>query len=162
VNLCEVVESVLSVFEGRIANAQVQVRREYGRREDGQKQCFLEANDGELRQVLANLIGNAIDATPAGGNIRIRVADCPWLGNDTKVRFTIADNGSGIRSNFLPRIFEPFFTTKTETGTGLGLWITREILLKHGGNIRVRSSQVPGRSGTVFTILLPMKFADAA
>jgi signal transduction histidine kinase len=78
------------------------------------------------------------------------------------VRITIADNGSGISPDLRPRIFEPFFTTKNDTGTGLGLWISHEILMKHHGSIRLRSSQVPGRSGTVFTVFLPLKFANAA
>jgi signal transduction histidine kinase len=112
--------------------------------------------------VLANLIGNAIDATPAGGRIRIRIGRALSSRIGQHARITIADNGSGISKELRPRIFEPFFTTKADTGTGLGLWITHEILRKHRGSIRVRSSQAPGRSGTVFTVFLPEKFADAA
>jgi signal transduction histidine kinase len=157
VNLCEVVDSVLGVYEGRIANAQVNLRRDYG-----EDRMIIEAIDGELRQVLANLIGNAIDATPAGGRIRIRISLSPLPHEPAHARITIADNGCGIDSQMLPRVFEPFFTTKTETGTGLGLWITREILVKHHGRIRVRSSQAAGRNGTAFTIFLPRKFSEAA
>jgi PAS domain S-box-containing protein len=157
VNLCEVVDSVLRVYEGRIANSQLQIRRDYGA-----QVISIEAIDGELRQVLANLIGNAIDATPAGGNIRIRISDSPLPRENRHVRVTIADNGCGISPQVLPRLFEPFFTTKTETGTGLGLWITREILTKHHARIRVRSSQTAGRSGTAFTIFLPSSSKEAA
>ena len=69
-----------------------------------------------------------------------------------RIRLTIADNGSGIRSPELKRIFEPFFTTKDSVGTGLGLWITKEIIGSFGGSVRVRSK--PGH-GTVFSVSLP-------
>ena len=71
------------------------------------------------------------------------------------VRLTIADNGTGIPPDVLPSIFEPFVTTKGETGTGLGLWVTSQIVKKNGWKIRVRSSRNPARRGTVFSLLIP-------
>ncbi len=73
----------------------------------------------------------------------------------TGARAVIADTGSGISPDNRERIFEPFFTTKGENGTGLGLWISSGIVLKHGGSIRVRSSTRSGHSGTVFNVFLP-------
>jgi signal transduction histidine kinase len=71
------------------------------------------------------------------------------------IRVTIGDTGSGIPREVLPSIFEPFVTTKGETGTGLGLWVTSEIVKKNGWRIRVRSSRDPRRSGTVFSLVIP-------
>jgi len=73
----------------------------------------------------------------------------------TGVRITVADTGCGIQTDHIERIFEPFFTTKKDTGTGLGLWVSRELVEKHGGSLRVRSSTANERSGTVFSIFLP-------
>ena len=105
---------------------------------------------GELRQVIANLVGNAIDAMRAGGRLRIRISE-----NRQLIRVTIADTGMGIPRDVLPTIFEPFVTTKGETGTGLGLWVTTEILKRNRWRIQVRSCSNPGRSGTVFSIVIP-------
>ena len=95
---------------------------------------------GELRQVLANLIGNATDAMRQGGCLRIRISERKDVQRGApQVRITIGDNGTGIPPDVLPTIFEPFVTTKGETGTGLGLWVTSEIIKKNGWSIRVRS-----------------------
>ena len=157
IDLRETVDSVLKLYEGRINNAQVEVRREYQ-----DQPCLVHALEGELRQVIANLLGNAIDATPPAGRIRLRVAPVSSIHDQPMVRVTIADNGCGINPELRARIFEPFFTTKTSTGTGLGLWITREILAKHRGHIRVRSRQASSAHGTVFTVTLPTHFEDRA
>jgi PAS domain S-box-containing protein len=149
-NIPELIDSLLAIYESRITNSQIEVIREYSR-DVGPVQVF----ESELRQVIANLLVNAIDATPPGGRVLIRECRCRrWSTGERGVRITIADNGHGIEREVLSRIFEPFFTTKTNTGTGLGLWVTREIVDKHGGFIRVRSRQ--GRaSGTVFMFFLP-------
>jgi signal transduction histidine kinase len=112
---------------------------------------------GEIRQVLANLLSNSIDAVPSGGVVRIRIsAACDWSGGGQPgARFTIADNGAGIPAGIREQLFEPFFTTKTDTGTGLGLWVSKGIVEKHGGSIHLRSSTQPGRSWTVFSLFLP-------
>ncbi len=112
---------------------------------------------GELRQVFANLLSNSIDAVNLDGVIRIRISDAHNNGNRQipGVRITIADNGVGIPSASFGRIFEPFFTTKENVGTGLGLWVSREIIERHKGSIRMRSSTVGGRSGTTASVFLP-------
>jgi len=72
---------------------------------------------------------------------------------------TVADTGSGMSPEILARIFEPFYTTKGDAGTGLGLWISKEILERHHGYLHVRSSQRPGHTGTVFALFLPFQAA---
>jgi signal transduction histidine kinase len=71
------------------------------------------------------------------------------------VRFTICDNGVGIKPELRSKVFEPFFTTKKDVGTGLGLWVTRQLLAKNEGTIRMRSGVAPGASGTVFSLVVP-------
>jgi signal transduction histidine kinase len=72
----------------------------------------------------------------------------------------VADNGCGIGPENRKRIFEPFFTTKKDTGTGLGLWVSRELIEKHGGHLGVRSSTTGRRTGTVFSLFLPGSAID--
>ena len=114
-------------------------------------------NPGELRQVLSNLLANSLDACKEGDAICVRVREAvsprdPMLHG---VRIAVADTGCGIQPEYMGRIFEPFFTTKKDTGTGLGLWVSRELVEKHGGSLNVRSSVSRRRSGTVFLLFLP-------
>lgn len=113
-------------------------------------------NEGELRQVLLNLVGNALEASHSEGGLWIRAAMVPgkFSGESTSVRITIADNGHGMSPEVRQRIFTPFFTTKREHGTGIGLWISKSLVEQHGGSIRVRSREGE-RSGTVMMIFLP-------
>ena len=110
---------------------------------------------GELRQILVNLIANAIDALPKGGNLLLRTSPVrdPKDGRQG-VSITVADDGQGILPDAQKRIFSPFFTTKGTTGTGLGLWLTRDILEHQRGYIRCRNHRSP--HGAVFTIWLPL------
>jgi signal transduction histidine kinase len=159
-NLAEILDSVLVLHNARIHAANVVVEREY--LPDADLRCF----GGELRQLFANLIGNAVDAMPrGGGRLRVRVRPAQaWFGNQlgdqygdqrvAGVRVTIADTGSGMTEEVRRRIFEPFFTTKETTGTGLGLWVSEEIVLKHAGAMHVRS-RTAAPSGTVFSIFFP-------
>ncbi len=110
---------------------------------------------GELRQVLANLIGNAIDASPPQSKISIRIR-CAEPNGVPGVVFTIHDEGAGIPREIRSRILEPFFTTKELKGTGLGLWLAKSIVLKHAGTLRFRSRSMPQKSGTCFRVFLPV------
>lgn len=112
---------------------------------------------GEVRQILSNLLANSLDACTKGDTIRVEVASASDPRNAARpgVRITVADTGAGILPEHLKSIFEPFFTTKKDIGTGLGLWVSRELVEKHGGTLRVRSSTGPERSGTVFSLFLP-------
>ena len=144
------------LYQGRLLNAQVTVeRRDRARRS---VTCF----EGEVRQVLSNLIGNAIDAmSPAGGRLLVRSRDATdWRSGRKGIVLTVADTGSGMSAQTLGKIFVPFFTTKGNKGNGLGLWISREIVDRHRGVLKVRSSDTKGHSGTVFTLFLPCDIAD--
>jgi signal transduction histidine kinase len=111
-----------------------------------------------LRQAFSNLIGNAIDAMPRGGTLAIRLRQThAWnKAHRPGVRVTILDTGHGIEPQHRKNLFQPFFTTKEDVGTGLGLWITRSIVEKHGGTIRVKSRIGPKDHGTAFSIFLPL------
>lgn len=146
VAVAAVMDEAVELFARKIANKQVHFYKEYA--ED--VETF--AVSGELRQIFSNLIANSLDAVPAGGKIKVRVSKCV---SNLGVRISIADNGGGIPETAIPKIFEPFFTTKGTIGTGLGLWVTRQLVEKHGGRIRVRASTVPERRGTTFSIVLP-------
>ncbi len=152
-NLADLLDSVLSLYQIRLHNLGIQVEREY----DPETDLFCFA--GEVRQVIANLVGNAIDATSGGGRLIIRARrSCSWRDPQQHgVRFTIADTGSGFDDEVRDHIFEAFFTTKEVTGTGLGLWVSHEIILKHHGRVHVRSRPAAtGKpSGTVFQLFFP-------
>jgi signal transduction histidine kinase len=139
---------------GRIQTLQVDLHRDY----DRSLQLFSFA--GELRQLFANLIGNALDAmTPEGGRLVVR-SHAATLNGVRGIRISVADTGCGITQDARRHIFEPFFTTKEATGTGLGLWVSEQIIRKHHGSVRVRS-RVTGRTGTVFSIFFPAAGVDA-
>jgi PAS domain S-box-containing protein len=112
---------------------------------------------GELRQILSNLLANSLDACVRGSTIRVEASSAldPRDLSRPGVRITISDTGFGIPAKHLENIFEPFFTTKKDTGTGLGLWVSRELVEKHGGTLRVRSRTSNPFCGTVFSIFLP-------
>jgi len=147
----DLIGGTLPLYQGRLANSHVKVeRRDRTRRAIT---CF----DGEIRQVLSNFIGNAIDAMSlSGGRLLIRSREgTDWTTGRLGVILTVADTGSGMSPHTLSKIFEPFFTTKGDKGTGLGLWISREIVDRHRGVLKVRSCQSTTCSGTVFALFLP-------
>jgi len=110
-------------------------------------------SEGEIRQALVNLIGNALDAMHEGGHLQLRVSTVSMHGT-SYARITVADTGSGIRQEIRPSLFTQFFTTKGSRGTGMGLWLTRDIVLRNGGKLRFRS-RTESPSGTVFSVYLP-------
>lgn len=125
-----------------------------------EKQCDdnlqLTAFQGELRQVISNLMVNSLDAVAEGGRVTLRAALSPDTRDGCRsVRITVADNGHGISPAALTEIFKPFFTTKGSVGNGLGLWVSRQIVEKHGGCIQVRSRTSEPQRGTTFSVLLP-------
>jgi signal transduction histidine kinase len=162
-NLTELLDSVLTLHQGRVATLQVELDRRY--RDPGELLCF----SGELRQLFANLIGNALDAMqPSGGRLTVSVRESrSWNDPVTAgVRVTVADTGCGMSHAVRRRIFEPFYTTKEATGTGLGLWVSSEIMTKHKVILHIRSREraacidpaANGQArggGTVFMLFFP-------
>jgi signal transduction histidine kinase len=147
-NLHKLLDEVVQLFQTRAGQHRVEIVAKY---------CddIASANyDPALRQVFANLVGNALEAMEInGGRIDVRAR----LVGDRAV-VIVADNGHGIGRENLTNIFEPFFTTKGERGTGLGLWVTRGIVEEHGGTLQLRTS-TGARHGTVFRITLPVSQA---
>ena len=158
VRIGELLNPLVAVFGSRIRNKGVEICPEI------LDDPPVYAVAGEIRQLIGNLLSNSIDAVQTGGRIRIRVSGHrdhtaePLAG----VRITIADTGPGIPAEDRRRLFEPFFTTKKDVGTGLGLWVCKNIVDKHHGSIRVRSSAEPGRSWTAFSVFLPSLPAEEA
>jgi signal transduction histidine kinase len=156
--LSDLIDSVISLHEGKLKRSGVQVERQY--RVHHALLCF----PSQLRQVFANLIANAIDAMAGMPEprlaLRVRDARHPETG-DPGVRVTVADTGSGMSRATLPHIWEPFFTTKASTGTGLGLWVTQEIIHKHGGAITVRTRTDSKNHGSIFSVFFPRTAAVA-
>lgn len=154
VYLTELVDSALVLYQARLVSACVTVQKDF-------RDCPpITAMAGELRQVIVNMVGNALDAMRGGGTLNIRIDRGREYSNGSRpgLRLTIADSGAGISPEIKSRLFEPFVSSKADTGTGLGLWVSSEIIRKHGGTIRFKSSSSPRSRGTVFSIFLPAKF----
>ena len=151
VNMQNVVDGLLTLFGAHLRRANIEVIREY------QAQHPVRGFPGELRQVVSNFISNALDAMPQGGKLIVRISETTFPSDPSRaaVRISIADTGSGIPPEVRKDLFAPFYTTKGEKGTGLGLWVSRGIIEKHEGTVRMHSSIRPGHSGTVFSIWLP-------
>ena len=151
----EIIGSVLTLYKAKLAQARVRVHLITEDAPD--LLCY----PGEIRQVFANIIRNAMEAMPKGGDLRVRVRPgTHWTTGCRGVRITVADTGQGIPAGVRAKIYEPFFTTKGSSGTGLGLWVTSKILQKHRGCMFVRSSNNPKDSWTAFSIVFPCTGAE--
>ena len=158
ISMAEMIHAVMDLYESRADNSRVTIERK-----DHSVESVV-CLESEIRQVLNNLVRNAIDAMHGkGGRLLIRSRDATdWRTGIRGVRMTIADTGSGISASTRHNLFKPFFTTKGLAGTGLGLWVSAEIVTRHQGRLTIRSSQRPESSGTVFQFFLPLQAAVAA
>jgi len=149
--LSEVIHTVLALFRGRVRAAQIEVEVRAVREES------IACMPGEVQQIFANLISNAIDAMPNGGRLIIRLQPSrDWRdGHLPGMRITFFDSGIGMDRATMQHIFEPFFTTKVETGTGLGMWVVAQLAERHHGHVRAWSSQMDGSSATAISVFLP-------
>lgn len=157
----ELVDAVLRLYAGRLVNSGITVEAKYA--SSTPILCF----ENDIRQVLNNLIANAIDAMRQGGRLVIRAHDAKHdcashPEGRAGVRITIADTGGGMSPEVRARIFEPFYTTKDLNGTGLGLWISQDIVERHQGHLTFRTTEHPIHHGTVFSLFLPLVEAAAA
>jgi len=144
----DLLDNVLTVYRSKLTSNSISIDM---RLDDPQKILL---SKGEMLQVFSNIVANAIDAMPRGGVLTIctSVADGP---RGAGIEVVLRDTGAGIRQDQLERVFEPFFTTKGEVGTGIGLWVARELVNKRGGSISISSNTQQGASGTQVTIFLP-------
>lgn len=150
VEVARFLNSAVSLFKAKLRNRGIKAAIECN---EHYKATFVL---GEIRQVLVNLIANAVDAMPRGGGLLVRGVTRPHPGTSMPgLQITVADHGDGIPSQAFPRLFEPFFTTKGNTGTGLGLWLTKDIIDRHQGFIRMRNHHSP--HGAVFSFWIPEK-----
>lgn len=150
VQLDKLVRDVLALYAKRIEMKNIEVQGHMD------EDLEIKASSGELRQIISNLVSNAIDALPSGGRLSVNVHRASHPRHSVEgVRVVVADNGSGIPVEVRGKIFEAFFTTKRDVGTGLGLWVTRSLVEKHGGTLRMRTSTDPARHGTVFSVFFP-------
>ena len=155
VSCVELFSETLTLYQGRLLNSNIQVTRR--KRASRPVVCL----EGEIRQVLSNIMGNAIDAMQArGGRLLLRSRDAfNWKTGEEGLALTIADTGTGMSHDIQKRIFEAFFSTKGIGGTGLGLWLSKEIVDRHHGTLRVRSSRQEKSPGSVFVLFLPFNMA---
>jgi signal transduction histidine kinase len=143
-NLVGVAEAALRIHQRAIQTKKVRLVK------DLPEEAIAEVHTSEILQVISNVIDNALDALPPEGTLCLRLRK-----RHGEVQFLIADNGHGVEKEHVTEIFQPFFTTKEEHGTGLGLALSKSIVERHRGKIRMRSSVRPGKSGTTFKISLP-------
>jgi signal transduction histidine kinase len=151
VKLSVILDELLSLFSRKLQAKNLSIEKQYR----GELEVW--GLEGELRQVFANQIANAIYAMPQHGCLTIRIRRSKSWSNGQRPGTTVSiiDTGSGISQESITKIFDPFFTTKQDVGNGLGLWITQGIVTRHGGSIRVKSTTHPDASGTIFTTFLP-------
>jgi signal transduction histidine kinase len=151
VKISTLLDDLLSLYSRKLEAKSLSVIKQY------RDELEIWGLEGELRQVFANQITNAIYAMPQGGSLTIRIRRSKsWSnGHCPGTAVSLIDNGCGISPESLTKIFDPFFTTKKDVGNGLGLWIAHDIVARHGGTIRVRSNAHPGASGTIFTTFFP-------
>ena len=154
----EVLESVLALFRTMILHGRVELETKAACSYD------LMLHPGEIRQVLSNIISNALDAMDSTPGSRLLARCIPSTEQGTGrpgVRFVFSDNGPGIPEEILPRIFEAFYTTKDSKGSGVGLWLSAEVVGKHRGSVRVRTRTGGKYHGTLFDVFLPLPVDDA-
>ena len=154
--IAEVIEDVLAIYERKVKYKRLNIDRRIDRG------LTVSGFEGEMKQMISNLITNAYDACRDGGKIIIAArATCQFPSHQRGICITVADNGAGISNQDKLNLFTPFFTTKKSLGTGLGLWITKDLLEKRGGRIRFRSRD-SSPSGTVISLYIPETLQDSA
>src|SRR5262249_27180961 len=151
-NLEKLLKGILLLYSTKLHQQKIAVVERYDYKSE------VPVFPAEIRQVLSNLIVNAVEAMEKDGRLILHVREWhEWNGEHRPgVLISVMDNGSGIPKEVRGHLFEPFFTTKGEKGTGVGLWVSRGIVQKHRGSIRVRSSLLKGHSYTCFSVFLPL------
>lgn len=148
IHIHDLIENILTVYNSKLLSHDISVDTQFN---DLRK---ILVSKGEMLQVFTNVIANAVEAMRQGGSLKISIRKLVGSNGDG-IQTVIQDSGKGIEQKHLERIFEPFFTTKGELGTGIGLWVARQLVERRGGQISVASSTEEGSSGTTITIFLP-------
>jgi len=148
VYLHDLIENVLTVYASKFLASEVAVDVRFN---DLQK---IVVSRGEMLQVFSNLIANAVDAMRQGGTLTVSTRNIISSGGNG-IQIVIRDNGTGISQDHLPMVFEPFFTTKGNLGTGIGLWVSKQLVETRGGQISIASNTEQGKSGTAVTVFIP-------
>jgi two-component system, NtrC family, sensor kinase len=148
-DLSQSVTDALELYKSRFANKRIDIQLKLD------EDVHIHGVKGEIRQVISNLLINAVEAMESQGRIDIHV-----YAQGEEAVLSISDTGPGIQEELVQKIFEPFFTTKQGTGTGLGLWITRTIIEKHGGRIEVSTRRGERDHGTSFEIRFAKKLGQ--
>ena len=156
--LSDVIHTVLALFRGRLRAAQIEVDVR------AESEVSVSCMPGEIQQIVANLVSNAIDAMPRNGRLIIRLRPSrDWRDGQTAgMRITFYDSGVGMDRATMQRIFEPFFTTKLDTGTGLGMWVVAQLVERHHGSVQVWSTRRARSSATAISLFLPLGNAPAS
>lgn len=144
----DLLENILTVYNAKMMANGIAVDTRF---DDLQK---IVVSKGEMLQVFSNLIANAVDAMGEGGVLKVSTRKI-LSGSGDGIQIVIQDNGGGIEGGNLTRVFEPFFTTKGNLGTGIGLWVVKELVERRGGQIAIASSTTADSSGTTVTIFIP-------
>ena len=147
-NLPDALDDAIESLTPELVAKHIQVDRRY--------ECSrqIEGFPGEVRQLFTSLIANAAEASAT--KITIHVSSSRnWRSNGESIRVVVADNGTGIAPNLVTKIFDPFATSKERRGAGLGLWVVKNIVSRHRGRIRFRTSTQPGKEGTSFAVFFP-------
>jgi PAS domain S-box-containing protein len=152
-SLAEIAEHAITIYEPRCTAAGIAVEKSLL----SSRKVVLRR--GEMMQVISNLIVNAIYAMPGGGTLSISVSDTTNPADG--VALNVADNGAGIAPDVLPKVFDAFFTTRATVGTGIGLFIAKNFIEGHGGQISIESHTQPEEHGTTVRIFLPLHTAYA-
>lgn len=147
VHIQELIEDVLTVYQGKLSAQAISVDCQF----DDHPRII--ASRGELIQVFSNIVANSIDAMPRGGVLRIEAGGTE---EPEGVKVEVRDQGLGIRAEHMVRVFEPFFTTKGNLGTGIGLWVVKQLVEKHRGQISLTSNTEGKNTGTAVSIFLPV------
>ncbi len=152
----DLLQGVLSMFRPQMIVNHVELRTHF------RVSRPVWVHPGEMRQAFGNLVSNALDAMgDRGGTLCVRCMDTTDARTLRKgVRFIFSDSGSGISEDTVPHIFDAFYTTKGLKGSGIGLWLTSEVIAKHRGRIRTRSRTEGAYRGTLFDVFLPQRKAD--
>jgi PAS domain S-box-containing protein len=157
INLGVLFEDVISLYKGRFAGARIDARCEING--TGIFECY----DSEMRQVLVNLVSNAFDAMRHGGRLLLRSRDTQmWPSGAHAIRISVVDDGCGFSAEACDHLYEPFFSTKGINGAGLGLWISKDLVMRNGGTLRVRTSTRARGHGTIVSMLFPAHLSNGA